>query len=122
MKKGSVWVYAAIALFIGQTLWAGEADVIEVQARKTGSGTFQLDVTVRHADTGWDHYADKWEVLGPSGEVLGTRILHHPHVDEQPFTRSLSGIKVPKGIKQVTVRAHDNVHGWGGNTVTITLP
>ena len=43
-------------------------------------------VTVQHADTGWDHYADAWEVLAPDGTVLGTRTLLHPHTDEQPFT------------------------------------
>ena len=27
-------------------------------------------MTVRHADTGWDHYADKWDVVAPDGAVL----------------------------------------------------
>jgi hypothetical protein len=61
-------------------------------------------------------------VLAPDGTVLGTRVLQHPHVDEQPFTRSLSGVAVPPGLVQVSIRAHDSVHGWGGKTVTLTLP
>ena len=44
-----------------------------------------------HPDTGWDDYADGWRVLDMDGNELGMRVLHHPHVDEQPFTRSLSG-------------------------------
>lgn len=114
-----------LVLFMGgvtQNLWAGEADVMNVKAHKTSSGTFRFDVTVQHADTGWDHYADKWEVLDPAGKVLGTRVLLHPHVEEQPFTRSLSGVNIPKSVKQVTVRAHDKVHGWGGATATVDLP
>jgi hypothetical protein len=46
---------------------------------------------VRHEDVGWQHYADRWEVLASGGEVLATRVLAHPHVDEQPFVRNLGG-------------------------------
>ena len=77
---------------------------------------------IEHADAGWDHYADKWELLTPEGTVLGIRTLHHPHVGEQPFTRSLSGVKIPATVAEVTVRAHDSVHTYGGNTQTIKVP
>jgi hypothetical protein len=70
-------------------------------------------VTVRHADAGWQHYANAWEILGPDGEVLATRTLHHPHVDEQPFTRTLDAT-IPLGIERVTIRARDSRHGLGG--------
>jgi hypothetical protein len=100
---------------------AGEADVVKAEARASG-GAWSFDVTVRHADTGWDHYADAWRVVGPDGTVYGTRTLYHPHVDEQPFTRSLSGIVVPQGVGTVTIEAHDSVHGWGGAKVAVALP
>jgi hypothetical protein len=60
-------------------------------------------------------------VLGPDREVLGTRVLYHPHVAEQPFTRSLGGVEVPQGAREVVVRAHDLVHGYGGKEATVTL-
>ena len=100
---------------------AGEADVIEVRASRSAGG-WRFDVTVRHADTGWQHYADAWRVVGPDGAVLGARTLLHPHVGEQPFTRSLSGVAIPAGVASVTVEAHDSVHGWGGAAVEVTLP
>ena len=100
---------------------AGEADVVGVKAHKAPDGSYRLDVTVRHADSGWSHYADRWEVLAPDGTVLATRTLAHPHVNEQPFTRSLSGIRVPGGLSSVTVRAHDSVHGYGGAEKTVEL-
>jgi len=109
-------------LLTATTVYAGEADVIEVNARPVGNGLYSFDVTVRHADEGWKHYADKWDVVSPDGTVLGTRTLYHPHVDEQPFTRSLSGVKIPAGIDKVTVRAHDLVHGYGGKTVKVAVP
>jgi hypothetical protein len=101
---------------------AGEADVIEVEVVKLGDGAYRFDVTLSHNDEGWDHYADKWDVVGPDSTVLGTRTLYHPHVDEQPFRRSLSGVKIPGGINEVTIRAHDSVHEYGGRVVTVVLP
>jgi hypothetical protein len=101
---------------------AGEADVLDAKASPTGDGVYRFDVTVRHADEGWDHYADRWDVVGPDGAVLGSRELLHPHEHEQPFTRSLGGVRIPEGVTRVTVRAHDKVHGLGGRTVTVPLP
>ncbi len=101
---------------------AGEADVIAVEVRKSNEAIYHFSVTVAHDDTGWDHYADAWQVIGPEGEILGERILAHPHVNEQPFTRSLSGVAIPNGITSVRVRARDLVHGFGGQEITISLP
>ena len=100
---------------------AGEADVLAVEAAPESAGVWRFDVTVAHADEGWDHYADKWEVVAPDGTVLGTRVLLHPHETEQPFTRSLGGVAIPEATDRVTVRAHDSVHGLGGDEVTVEL-
>ncbi len=86
--------------------------IVDAQAVRQGGG-WRFDVTLRHGDTGWDHYADAWSVIGPDGTVLGERVLAHPHVNEQPFTRSLSGVAVPDGIGRVLLRPHDSVHGDG---------
>lgn len=109
-------------LFSVSRLCAGEADVLDVQVTKTGETTYTFDVTVSHKDTGWEHYADTWDILDTKGEVLGTRTLYHPHVDEQPFTRSLSGVEIPHDIKKVVIRAHDSVHEYGGQSFDVTLP
>ena len=101
---------------------AGEASVLDVQVRANEDGTYAFTATVSHRDEGWAHYADKWEVLSPTGDILGTRILYHPHVDEQPFTRSLGRVEIPIGITSVTVRAYDNVHKAGTRTFTVDLP
>jgi len=111
-----------IVLFTAATAHAGEADVIGVKVNEKGENQFYFSVSVHHNDEGWDHYANKWDVVAPDGIVLGTRILNHPHVNEQPFTRSLSGVKIPDTIETVTIRAHDSVHGYGGETVMVKLP
>ena len=100
---------------------AGEADVVDVTANCRSDSVCDFSVTVRHADEGWDHYADGWEVLTLDGEVLGIRELLHPHEDEQPFTRSLSNVKVPDDIDEVIVRARDSVHEYGGKEITVKL-
>lgn len=101
---------------------AGKADVVDVNVRKGAGGTYHFDVTVKSDDTGWDKYADKWDVVGPDGQVFGTRTLLHPHENEQPFTRSLGGVSIPDGVNTVTIRAHDKVEGYGGKEMTVDLP
>ena len=96
-----------VALLAATPVIAGEADVIDVKVTAEPGGTYAFDVTVRHADAGWKHDADKWDVISQDGTVYGTSVLAHPHDDEKPFTRSQNGITVPQGIKQVTIRAHD---------------
>lgn len=107
---------------------AADANVIEVRAMQGGSGNWTFHVTVSHPDTGWDDYCDGWNVVTDAGEVLKrnskdpfTRLLLHPHENEQPFTRSQSGLRVPEGVKSVTVRAHDIVDGFGGQEITLDL-
>lgn len=113
---------ALCTLLMVSTINAGEADVTAVDVGRSPDGTYRFDVTVRHGDEGWDHYANKWEVVAPDGQVLGTRTLYHPHVDEQPFTRSLSGVEISQNIGTVTVRAYDLVHGNGGKEMVVKLP
>ncbi|MXQ06622.1 hypothetical protein GQ651_02060 [Alphaproteobacteria bacterium GH1-50] len=91
---------------------ADDAEIVAAEARSSGSG-WTFTVTLRHGDTGWDDYADGWRVVDAGGAVLGTRTLYHPHVDEQPFTRSLSGVAVPDGVDTVYIEARTNTDGWG---------
>ena len=86
------------------------------------TGVYRSGVTVRHAGSGWDHYADRWESREGDGVVLATRVLAHPHVNEQPFTRGLDGVRLPESLTSVTVVAHDGKHGYGGVEMTVDLP
>jgi Tol biopolymer transport system component len=106
----------------------GNADVEFVRATLSSNGIWRFDVTVHHPDTGWEDYANGWNVVLPDGTVLKsspddpfTRLLLHPHETEQPFTRSQSGLRIPEDVTTVTVRAHDLVDGWGGREIIIDL-
>lgn len=118
-KLVSVLIFSVFFLGSAQ---ADEADVVSATIKETAPGVYTISATVRHGDTGWDHYADGWEVVGPDGKVIATRELAHPHVNEQPFTRSKSGIRISEGITEVTIRARDSVHGHGGKSVTLAVP
>ena len=100
---------------------AGEADVVGVELTPLGDGRFRVDATVAHPDEGWDHYADRWDVYDEAGNLLGTRKLAHPHENEQPFTRSTT-VDIPDGVRRIEVRAHDSVHGEGGESFAIDVP
>ncbi len=122
MKIISLGLINLACSFVAFTALAGEADVVAVRGAEQSPGVWRFDVTVRHDDAGWDHYADKWDILAPDGTVLGTRVLLHPHDNEQPFTRSISGVEIPGDVARVTVRAHDTVHGYGGAEIAYDLP
>ena len=99
----------------------GCADVVDAAVERSGD-RFMVTATVRSADTGWDRYADAWEVRSTDGDVLGTRVLAHPHVDEQPFTRSLNDVEIPAAVTSVEIAARDSVVGFCGTTVTVAVP
>lgn len=101
---------------------AGTPSVVDATVRANANGTYAISATLFHKDEGWKHYADKFDVLDGAGNVLATRVLYHPHVDEQPFTRSISNVTVPVGETSVVIRAHDLVHGYGKRTFTLKLP
>jgi hypothetical protein len=111
IKKTNI-IFAVILFNIfSTTLSAGEALIEGVKAQCNQKRICKFDVTIRHADEGWSHFANGWLIFTPAGEVLGHRALAHPHVDEQPFTRSIRNVKIPPGIDTVILRANDSVHG-----------
>lgn len=97
---------------------AGCADVVSVEIR--GGGPYTFAVTVASPDEGWDKYADEWKIVAEDGSIVGVRELTHPHVEEQPFTRSLSGVAVDPG-SVVEVSARDSIEGYCGESISVTV-
>lgn len=107
---------------------AGDVQILFVSARSNGENTWSFAVTLEHEDTGWEDYADGWDVVLPDGTVIKpdadspfTRLLLHPHENEQPFTRSQSGVAIPAGVTTVYVRAHELVEGYSSQVMAIDL-
>lgn len=117
----AISIAAIISVLVSGASVAGDVEIVDATA-KEGAGGWTFSVTLKHGDTGWDHYADLWEVYTPEGELLGKRVLAHPHVNEQPFTRSLSGVQIPNGVTTVIIRARDSVHGVSPQEFRLELP
>jgi len=100
---------------------ANEVEVVNVKATQASDKTWSFAVTLKHADEGWDHYANEWQVIAPDDKILATRTLYHPHVNEQPFTRGTQGVKISGDIKTVRIIAKDTVHGLSKNAVELEL-
>jgi len=123
LRRGWASGAATLALAVSATSpsGAGEADVVAGRVRCDTESVCRIEVTVRHADVGWKHYADRWDVLDATGQVLATRVLSHPHVHEQPFTRTLTGVALPAELARVRLRAHDSVHDLGGAELEVEV-
>lgn len=119
MKK--LALTALLVIILVTSVDADEVKIVAAELKKSGTHTWVVHVTLAHADTGWDHYADNWQVVDEDGIVLGERVLYHPHVNEQPFTRSLSGVKIPAGTTTVFIKAHDKKHGWSETMLKVDL-
>ena len=91
---GICFVALGGAVFItNNTAQANEPIIKEVEAgKKSFFGKRDFFVSVLHDDVGWEHYADGFEILSVSGEIIAKRVLAHPHVDEQPVTRDLRSV------------------------------
>jgi hypothetical protein len=96
--------------------------VLAVKVRATGAETFDFDVTVSSPYDTPQRYADAFRVRGDDGTVYGERKLLHDHAGEQPFTRDLYGVKIPRAVRTVVVQARDQRFGYGGKTIKVALP
>ena len=54
--------WLAMLLFIPMPLAANEAEIVRATADCNSERVCRFNVTVRHADTGWEHYADNWRL------------------------------------------------------------
>lgn len=119
-KIGLKTLVMMCAFLCATSVYANDVEIIKVVLSKQ-TGTWRADVTLKHEDAGWKHYADGWRLVDNQGNEIGKRTLYHPHVNEQPFTRSLSGFYLPKDMKIIFVEAHDLKHGWSSDKVKIDL-
>lgn len=104
------------------------AHVIGGSVSQESSGNWLVAAMVSspyEAETSWEKYADEWKIeredTNGAITLLGTRTLGHPHENEQPFTRSLSGVVIPEGVAVVTLSARDSVSGYCGDAFEVIL-
>jgi len=120
-KYSNRYLLAGFFLLASSFVFANEVEVVNVKATQASNKSWRFSVTLKHADAGWDHYANEWQVIALDNKILGTRTLYHPHVKEQPFTRSLDNIKIPDSIKIIRIIAKDTVHGLSTKAAELNL-
>jgi hypothetical protein len=124
-----LWISSVICQEAGNesssSLSADCAHVVGATAQQSASsGLWTFSATVSSSETGWDKYADEWRVLSDQTgmvTVFGTRALLHPHVEEQPFTRSMSGVLVPETFHTVKLVARDSVLDYCGDAFELNI-
>ena len=119
--KANTLIVSLLMLVAPMMVGAGSVEILAADFRHGSGENWSLAVTLKHGDTGWDHFADNWRVVDGEGNVLGDRVLHHPHVNEQPFTRNLSSVTIPPEIDTVYIEAHDSEHGWTSYRLKVDL-
>lgn len=107
---------------LAPTLCLADPAVVEDTSFRKSGATWTVSVTLSHGDTGWDDYADGWRVELEDGTIVGDRPLAHPHVTEQPFTRSTSGVTIPEGTTTVYIRTRTKPEGWNSARTPVPLP
>ena len=112
---------SALVLAVSHSSKANDINILAAAIIHQSHGEYLVNVKLEHHDTGWQHYADEWRLVDNKGNILGSRVLQHPHVHEQPFTRSLSNVKISSELETVYIEAHDKVHGWTKNRLMIDL-
>ncbi len=129
MKPVLMVGFTALVTLLAASLAFGETDteqrypdVIDVSVSATGDDRFTFQVTLSSPYDTPQRYADAFRVMSEEGDTLGVRELLHDHASEQPFTRSLSGVSITPGITRVVVQGRDQAHGYGGETMTVSLP
>ncbi len=120
-NKMDTLAFSLMCLVVINQAIADEVKILAAEFNSNGNNHWSVNVTLKHADTGWAHYADNWRIIDDKGNVLGDRVLYHPHVDEQPFTRGLSDVKIPEAVTILYIEAHDKVHGWASGQMKVDL-
>lgn len=104
---------------ITSTVLPDVADVVSVEVDSDGD-LHTFSVGLLSPDVDCDQYADWWELLSVDGSLVYRRILNHSHVDEQPFVRSSTPIKLASNTPLI-VRGHMHPVGYGGRMFTGTI-
>lgn len=120
MMRNKLLSFITLA-FISYSVSANEVEILTATVIHQSQDTYSFNVELQHQDTGWEHYADTWRIVDQQGNILGTRVLYHPHVEEQPFTRSLNNVNIAQDINTIYIEAHDKVHGWSKHKLKIDL-
>ena len=100
-------------IFAAQNVLADKPIAYKARVMKLSDERYQFEINIVHEDNGWDHFVNRWEIVGNGGKVLATDVLHYPRIGEGIVWRVLTGVKVDADTEYVIYRLHDLKHGYG---------
>lgn len=104
-------LFAGLMTVPGSVL-AGKPQVVWVELNQEARH-WRITGTLSHDDAGDYHFMDRWQVLTPDGDVLGEEAFITPRVQAPERITTLRDIRLPQGTREIRVRVHDTLHGWG---------
>lgn len=113
-------IVVAMVLIAGPLSAQEFPDVIGAELIQRGD-SWTVSATLSSPYDSAERYADGFRVLDDHLQVLGVRTLWHDHANEQPFTRSLTGLVISEGVRFLWVQGRDQAFGWGGQVVRIRV-
>ncbi len=57
-----------LSLLLSAPLYAQPLLILEAQAKLKTNQLFDIAVTIRHSDDGWDHYVNQWIIVEGEGK------------------------------------------------------
>ncbi len=106
-------VVCALAVLGAGAAIADKPQAISARVILVGDSRFQFEVNIVHEDDSWEHYVDRWEVIGNGGKIIATDNVFYPRIGQDFVYRVLRGVKVDPGTEFVAFRLHDIRHGYG---------
>jgi hypothetical protein len=125
MRISSIFRLFVTFVFIGclsTPVFAGGADVIDGKITRDSNGRYSVFATIQHNDEEPKHFVNKFQVLTPDGKVIGEMYFLESHLHEQPFVGMAQSVKVPDGVRELRLRAHDRLHGYSGKEFKLKVP
>lgn len=105
---------AVVALIsAGVPALAGKPVPIGAKVVYLGQDRYQFEANIVHRDDTWQHFVDRWEVIGKGGKVIATDYFYYPRIGENIVWHVLRGIRVAPGTTYVIYRLHDSKDGYG---------
>ncbi len=111
-----------LSIFLGVSLFAEKADVIDAKIKKSYGGSYVAYVKIRHHDIDYNDFVSEWQILDQNGTPITVRLEFGPKPGKEVIETDLIGFQIPKGTTSLTFRAKCSKEGYGGKEFVIDLP
>ncbi|WP_457599670.1 hypothetical protein [Hydrogenimonas sp.] len=117
MKK-----FLLLSVFLGISLFAEKADVIDAKIKKSYGGSYIAYVKIRHHDIDFNDFVSEWQIFDQNDTPISLRLEFGPRPGKEVIESDLIGFKIPEGTTKLIFRAKCSKDGYGGKEFVLELP